>query len=153
VGAAPQAVGKRVFCSNRYQHSGCGRTIQLYLAVTVRYLHHAGSAVAAFVLALIAGTTIERAYRLAIGATTPRHAYRWLQRLGAQTSAYRSVAHRPAWQDSAAPTRSPLENRSTPMWKIRSDLAKIVRRLIRQGYDGSEAGHSDASNVRTSSTG
>lgn len=107
VGAAPQAVGKRVFCSNRYQHSGCGRTIQLYLAVTLRYLHHAGSAVAAFVLALIAGSTIERAYRLATGASTPRHAYRWLQRLYAQLSVYRSVAHRPAWQDSAAPARSP----------------------------------------------
>jgi hypothetical protein len=42
---------------------------------------------------------------------------------------------------STIKARSAPKNRSTLMWKNRSDLAKIVRRLIRQGYDGSEARH------------
>lgn len=76
VGAEPEAVGKRVFCSNRYQHTGCGRTMQLYLDATVRYLHHAGSAVVAFALSLMAGMSIQLAYYHATGTATPRHAYR-----------------------------------------------------------------------------
>ncbi len=91
----PQAVGKRVFCSNRYSHTGCGRTMQLYLDSTLRYLHHAGSAVVAFVLLLLTGISIELAYMQATGADTPRHAYRWLHRLRAQISAYRSLFHQP----------------------------------------------------------
>ena len=38
VGAAPQALGKRVFCSNRQRYTGCGRTMQLYLD-TIRVLN------------------------------------------------------------------------------------------------------------------
>jgi hypothetical protein len=71
-----QAVGKRVFCSNRHQRTGCGRTMQLYLDSTLRYLHHAGSAVVAFVLLLLAGIPIGLAYMQATGKDTPRHAYR-----------------------------------------------------------------------------
>jgi len=93
--AEPQAVGKRVFCSNRYSHTGCGRTMQLYLDSTLRYLHHAGSAVVAFVLLLLAGISIGLAYMQATGADTPRHAYRWLHRLHAHMSTYRSLFHQP----------------------------------------------------------
>lgn len=75
-GTEPEAVGKRVFCSNRNHRTGCGRTMQLYLDATVRYLHHAGCAVAAFVLSLIAGLTIQQAYKHATGAATPRRAMR-----------------------------------------------------------------------------
>ena len=32
-------VGKRVYCSNRYQKNGCGRTFQLYLADFIPRLH------------------------------------------------------------------------------------------------------------------
>lgn len=91
----PQAVGKRVFCSNRHHHTGCGRTTQLYLDSTLRYLHHAGSAVVAFVLLLLTGISIGLAYMQATGADTPRHAYRWLHRLDQQMSAYRSLFHQP----------------------------------------------------------
>jgi hypothetical protein len=94
VGAEPEAVGKRVFCSNRHHRTGCGRTMQLSIDSTIRYLHHAGSCVVAFVLALIAGMTIGHAYHHATGAATPRHAYRWLNRLCAQLSIYRSLLHR-----------------------------------------------------------
>jgi hypothetical protein len=102
VGAEPEAVGKRVFCSNRNQRTGCGRTMQLYLASTVRYLHYAGDCVAAFLLALLAGMTIQHAYHQATGTAAPRHAYRWLNRLCAQLSIYRSLAHRPSLQDATA---------------------------------------------------
>ena len=91
----PQALGKRVFCSNRHHRTGCGRTMQLYLDSTLRYLHHAGSAVVAFVLSLLAGISIGLAYMQATGADTPRHAYRWLHRLDQQMSVYRSLFHQP----------------------------------------------------------
>jgi hypothetical protein len=107
-GAEPEAVGKRVFCSNRKRRTGCGRTMQLYLDATVRYLHHAGSAVVAFMLSLIAGVSIHQAYTGATGAATGRHAYRWLDRLCAQLSTYRALAWRPPSQaiaPGAAPKR------------------------------------------------
>lgn len=99
--ADPAAVGKRVFCSNRNCRTGCGRTMRLYLDANVRSMHYAGACVVAFVLALIAGMTIAHAYAHATGAATPRNAYRWLDRLGAQLSVYRSLSHRPALQDAA----------------------------------------------------
>jgi hypothetical protein len=94
-GGDPQAVGKRVFCSNRHQRTGCGRTMQLYLDGTLRYVHHAGSAVVAFVLALLTGVSIGLAYMQVTGAHSPRHAYRWLHRLDRQISTYRSLFHQP----------------------------------------------------------
>jgi hypothetical protein len=90
-----QSVGKRVFCSNRHHRTGCGRTMQLYLDSTLRRAHHAGSAVVAFVLLLLAGASIASAYTQATQAQSHRHAYRWLHRLRAQTSTYRSLFHQP----------------------------------------------------------
>jgi len=101
-GSERQALGKRVFCSNRHHRTGCGRTMQLYLDSTLRYLHHAGSCVVAFVLSLLAGLSIVGAYMQATGAHTPRHAWRWLHRLDAQISAWRSLLHRPLLAQPAA---------------------------------------------------
>lgn len=109
VGAEPEAVGKRVFCSNRNQRTGCGRTMQLYLDATVRYLHHGSATVVALVLSLMAGMSIERAYTGITGAGTARNAYRWLARLSAQLPCYRSLSHRPPLREpgaAAAPDRS-----------------------------------------------
>jgi len=100
--AAPQAVGKRVFCSNRRRHTGCGRTMRLYLDSTVRWLRYAGAYVVAFILGLIAGRAVQQAYGQATGTDDPRHAYRWLHRLGAQLSRYRSLSHQPLFQDAEA---------------------------------------------------
>lgn len=109
----PQAVGKRVFCSNRHSRTGCGRTMQLYLDSTVRYWHHAGSAVVAFVLSLLAGISIGLAYMQASGAGAPRHAYRWLNRLHAQMGTYRSLIHQPLLaQPSAGVLGTPCLRRS-----------------------------------------
>ena len=111
VGADPTATGKRVHCSNRRQHTGCGRTMQLYLDATVRYLHYAGSQVVAFVLALVAGATVEQSYDQSTGTADPRNAYRWWRRLRAQLGDYRSLSHRPALADTAAPVVAVVDAR------------------------------------------
>lgn len=105
VGAQPQPIGKRVFCSNRNHHTGCGRTMRLYLNTMVRYLHYAGQQVLAFVLALMTSMSVQQAYCQATGTADPRHAYRWLLRLYAQLSCYRSLWHQPTlplWDTSIA---------------------------------------------------
>jgi hypothetical protein len=90
-----EAVGKRVFCSNRHWRTGCGRTMQLYLDTTLRYGHHAGERVSVFVLSLQKKCSIDYAYREATGAATGRHGYRWLARLEERLGVYRSRFHRP----------------------------------------------------------
>ena len=102
-----KAVGKRVFCSNRGAHTGCGRTMQLYLDSTVRYLHCLGRCVVSFVLALMANMTIQQAYQQATGTTEPRHAYRWLAKLFSQLSVYRSLLHQPILQHAKTAPRHP----------------------------------------------
>lgn len=102
-----QAVGKRVFCSNRDGHTGCGRTIRLYLDTRVRYLHYAGCRVVAFVLLLMSGISVQQAYRQASGTEDPRNAYRWLNKLGAQLSHYRSLLHQPILQPPVVTNRPP----------------------------------------------
>lgn len=119
----PQAIGKRVFCSNRHRRTGCGRTMQLYLDSTLRYLHHAGATVVAFVAALLAGLCIAQAYMQATGSDTPRHAYRWLHRLDVQTSAWRSLFHQPV------PTQ-PTALAATPRSLRRSVLTSTVTALL-----------------------
>lgn len=69
--------------------------MQLYLDATIRYLHYLGGCVVAFVLTLVAGATVQQAYETATGTAEPRNAYRWLDKLMAQLSAHRSVAHQP----------------------------------------------------------
>lgn len=107
VAAPQQAIGKRVFCSNRGGHTGCGRTMRLYLDTRVRYLHYAGCCVVAFVLLLMRGLSVQQAYRQASGTEDPRNAYRWLKKCWAQLSHYRSLLHQPLWQPSAVTGRSP----------------------------------------------
>lgn len=126
VGAEPVAVGKRVFCSNRDRRTGCGRTMQLYLDVTVRYLHYAGSALVAFMLSLIGGASIHRAYLQATGCATPRNAYRWLKRLDAQLSCYRSLLHRPVLHHLAAPN---WPNRPLRLQLVMSSITMLLQQF------------------------
>lgn len=126
VGAEPQAVGKRVICSRRYSHTGCGRTMRLYLDATVRYFHYAGAHVAAFVLALMAGMTVQQAYAHATGTTEPRNAWRWLKRLCAQFPCYRSLPHRPPLPDAEA---SGAANRSTRRKVLTSTFQQLLQRF------------------------
>lgn len=110
VGGEPLAVGKRVFCSDRGRHLGCGHTVQLYLDSTLRYLHVAGSCVIAFLLSLIAGQSIQRAYQDAVGTSTPRNVYRWLDRLTGQLTVYRSLLHQPPLQETPTPQPQPSQS-------------------------------------------
>jgi hypothetical protein len=54
--------------------TGCGRTTRLYLDAAIRNLHYAGEQLVAFVLALIAGSTVRQAYSAVTGKADPRHA-------------------------------------------------------------------------------
>lgn len=82
-------VGKRVFCSNRHQHQGCGRTVQLYVAQAIPGLRYSTSEVYAFISKLLEGASLEEAYLKATQQTDPRHAWRWLKRLEHNLSAFR----------------------------------------------------------------
>lgn len=104
VGATLEAVGKRVFCSNRGRRTGCGRTMRLYLDSALHRLHYAASHLLAFVFALLAGMPVQQAYRHATGCPEPRHAWRWLHRLRQQLPSYRSLQLSPLLP--AAPTAS-----------------------------------------------
>lgn len=126
LGREPQAVGKRVFCSNRYHRTGCGRTMQLVLDSSLRCMHYAGRAVVVFVLLLISGASIALAYMQATQAQTPRHAYRWLQRLHAQMSVYRSLFHQPPLDQPAAPCSHPHSSRRS---LLGSTFAALLARL------------------------
>jgi len=128
--AEPEAVGKRVFCSDRYHHTGCGYTIQLYLASIIRCLHYAGACVVAFVLSLMQGMTIAQGYVFATGTQTPRNAYRWLNKLEAQWVVYRSLLHQPLLQDTEAVAyRGPLSRRHLLTSTIETLLPKFGQPL------------------------
>jgi hypothetical protein len=124
VKTTPTPVGKRVFCSNRYWRTGCGRTMQLYLDPMVRYLHYAGCCVVAFVLLLVAGNTISSSYQGATGTADPRNAYRWLNKLSARLSDYRSLFHQPQF-DGEDPAQNPVVVH--PRWRL---LASTFRALL-----------------------
>ncbi len=76
-----RAVGKRLFCANRYARSGCGATLRLSLADTLPRLQYAAAQLQTFVFVLIAGATVADAYCHATGAASSRHAWRWLTKL------------------------------------------------------------------------
>jgi hypothetical protein len=125
-GQDPQPVGKRVFCSNRHRHTGCGRTTQLYLDSTLRHRHYAGNVVWIFVLLLLGGASITQAYTQATQAQTPRHAYRWLQRLHARIPLYRSVVHQPPLDPLAACAHPPQASRHS---LLRSTFSALLARF------------------------
>lgn len=129
LGQEPQSVGKRVFCSNRHHRTGCGRTMQLVLDSSLRYMHYAGHAVVVFVLLLLTGASITRAYTQATRAQTPRHAYRWLQRLHAQMSVYRSLFHQPPLDQPTAPCSPCSHPDASRRSLLSSTFAALLARL------------------------
>lgn len=86
-----QAVGKRIFCSNRCGRSGCGSTWQLYLSQEIPSLYYSTFEVFAFLCALMASLSIQSAYEQATGTEDPRNAYRWLSRLQNKLVDYRCL--------------------------------------------------------------
>ena len=88
--AIAEKVGKRIFCSNRYGRSGCGRTFQLYVANEIPAFRYGASHLFVFITALMANMNIVDAYHQATGQTETRNAWRWLSKLMSQLSEYRS---------------------------------------------------------------
>lgn len=89
-----QITGKRLFCSNRSGRSGCGRTYRLYLKQIIPSLYYNSLHLYAFLSSLLLCRTIEQAYFESTGATEPRNAYRWLNKLQAQLIEYRQRVNR-----------------------------------------------------------
>ena len=99
--AATTTVGKRILCSKRSGRTGCGRTIQLYLASTAPKLHHDTTQLLAFIHALLANFSVTAAYDKAAGKPESRHAWRWLKKLSQQLIVYRHYLHRNTHTNSA----------------------------------------------------
>lgn len=111
-------IGKRIVCSNRYGHKGCGRTRQLYLKDVIPRLHYRLFVFITFIEALLAGDLVDKAYLKAIGSLekNPRHAWRWLQKLMRQLPLWRNrVSH--ADEDFSVSQRSPTLNILLPTVK------------------------------------
>jgi len=85
-----EKVGKRIFCSNRYGRTGCGRTFQLYVANEIPSFRYGAAHLFIFIASLIANHSISEAYIKATGQTEYRNAWRWLSRLMLKLSEYRS---------------------------------------------------------------
>jgi hypothetical protein len=92
-----EAVGKRVFCSNRYGRSGCGRTHQLYVAHGFPYLRYGAAELLMFLSLLLTGRAVEEAYAAATGQVEPRNAWRWLKRLTLNLSDFRCFLKAHLW--------------------------------------------------------
>jgi hypothetical protein len=84
-----ERIGKRVLCSNRYHHSGCGRTTQLYVAQVIPAVQYSAAQVFVFLTSLLVNVSIEQAYQVATGQASSRNAWRWLRKLMAHLSDYR----------------------------------------------------------------
>ena len=93
-----QIVGKRLFCANRRQKTGCGSTLRLYLAARIPLLVHSSLQLTTFLQALLLGNTVKQAYQTATGTQDSRHAFRWLNKLNIQQVHYRVFAHRQGTQ-------------------------------------------------------
>ncbi len=85
-----EKVGKRIFCSNRYGRSGCGRTFQLYIANEIPHFRYGAAHLFVFIISLLANMNIPEAYHQATGQTESRNGWRWVSRFMLKLSEYRS---------------------------------------------------------------
>jgi len=72
--------GKRVFCDNR-RGRGCGRTVALWLSDTLRGRCLRAAILMRFILELLAGSSVWKAWRNAETGMTLRTGYRTFRRL------------------------------------------------------------------------
>lgn len=97
-----EPVGKRVFCSNRYQRTGCGRTVQLYVATVLPTMQYAAAQVFVFLSALLMNTSVDAAYQTATGQSDTRHGWRWLSKLQTRLTDFRCLLHASGAQPAVA---------------------------------------------------
>lgn len=84
-----EPVGKRIFCSNRYGRSGCGRTVQLYVASEFPSFQYGAAHLFVFIVSLLANLTVTESYEKATGQSESRNAWRWLNGLIRRLTDYR----------------------------------------------------------------
>ena len=84
-----EPVGKRVFCSNRYGRTGCGRTFQLYVASELPSFQYGAAPLVLFISLLLAHFTVSEAYQKATGQWDTRNAWRWINKLIRKLGDYR----------------------------------------------------------------
>ena len=85
-----EKVGKRIFCSNRYGRTGCGRTFQLYLTDVIPKIRYSATQLFIFITSLLAGMMLAEAYYKATAQTDSRNGWRWLGRLMLKLGEYRT---------------------------------------------------------------
>jgi len=84
----------------------------------------------AHLLALMAGQTVQQAYRQATGTADPRHAWRWLNRFFAQLSSYRSLSHQAPLQNAdGAVAVSVAANRPARYGLLASTCTQLLQRF------------------------
>ena len=94
VNGAKCIIGKRIFCSNRFSRSGCGRTFQLYLSLHLPRIHYDATHLNIFVHSITNNESIYLAYSKATGCYDSRNAYRWLKKLHAHLILFRGYIYK-----------------------------------------------------------
>ena len=100
--------GKRLLCSNRRGHAGCGRTQALRLSEALPRRHTNATALGTFLHALTLGVPVPQAYQSVQTRVQPRQGWRWQQTLKARQVWLRSLLM-PANQTTFAPQGSWLD--------------------------------------------
>jgi hypothetical protein len=103
-----KVIGKRLYCSNRYGKSGCGKTVGLYLATHIPTLQYTTSHLFIFIASLLSKFSIQKAYKVATNSDDPRNAYRWLHRLWKKLIDYRCFVQNHMESQSDKLTSRPL---------------------------------------------
>lgn len=85
-----KAIGKRILCSHRGNHQGCGRTTQLYLQQVIPSLQFTTTHLVIFIQSLIFCFNIQKAYFKATKTENHRNAYRWLLKLWSKLSDFKT---------------------------------------------------------------
>ena len=119
-----EAVGKRVFCSNRHGRSGCGRTVQLYVAQGIPAMQYGAAHLFVFLSSLFVGLAVETAYRKATGQSASRHGWRWLSKLTRSLTDFRGFLKR-----RPAPVTPRFQVRSRRLQLLLPTLEKLFARL------------------------
>ena len=90
-----QVVGKRLVCSSRFGHAGCGRTVQLRLAEQLPNRQYSAIHLSVFIALLLANVSVVHAYQQATGQSSHRQAWRWLKALKTNLMQYRLALNTP----------------------------------------------------------
>lgn len=122
--AEKEPVGKRVFCSNRYGRSGCGKTHQLYVAHCLPYRRYGAAQLRIFLTSLLLERSLEDAYEAATGQVEPRNAWRWLKRLMLKLTDFRCFL-----KDGLKSAEACIQRKSRRLSLLLSGLKPLLSQL------------------------